>query len=85
MLVMTEVWERFCFYGFRWMLTLYIVAQFFDGNPVGQASASQLYGAYLALVYATAIAGACRGPDIGYQRSVLLGALLFLGLFTLMV
>jgi POT family proton-dependent oligopeptide transporter len=49
MLFMTEFWERFCFYGFRWMLTLYVVAQFFGGDPVGQASASQIYGAYLAL------------------------------------
>ena len=28
MLFMTEFWERFAFYGMRWALTLYIVAQF---------------------------------------------------------
>jgi POT family proton-dependent oligopeptide transporter len=28
MLFMTEFWERFSFYGMRWALTLYIVAQF---------------------------------------------------------
>ena len=37
MLFMTEFWERFAFYGMRWALTLYIVAQFFSGDPSGQA------------------------------------------------
>ena len=32
MLFMTEFWERFSFYGMRWALTLYIVAQFFGGD-----------------------------------------------------
>jgi POT family proton-dependent oligopeptide transporter len=29
MLFMTEFWERFAFYGIRWALVLYIVAQFY--------------------------------------------------------
>ena len=53
MLFMAEFWERFAFYGMRWALTLYIVDQFFGGDPSGQAYASRTYGAYLALVYAT--------------------------------
>src|SRR6187549_2290442 len=57
MLFMTEFWERFSFYGMRWALTLYIVAQFYGGDPSGQAYASRTYGAFLALVYATAIFG----------------------------
>lgn len=40
MLFATKFWERFCFYGMRWMLTLYAVAQFFDGDPKGEATAS---------------------------------------------
>lgn len=31
MLFMTEFWERFAFYGIRWALVLYIVAQFHGG------------------------------------------------------
>src|SRR5258708_38394615 len=31
MLFMTEFWERFSFYGMRWALTLYMVAQFYGG------------------------------------------------------
>lgn len=30
MLFMTEFWERFAFYGIRWALTLYIVAEFYQ-------------------------------------------------------
>lgn len=75
MLFMTEFWERFAFYGMRWALTLYIVAQFFGGDPAGQASASRTYGAFLALVYATAIFGGFIADRvIGYQRSILVGA-----------
>ena len=32
MLFMTEFWERFAFYGIRWALVLYIVAQFHGGD-----------------------------------------------------
>ncbi|MBI1365300.1 MAG: MFS transporter [Alphaproteobacteria bacterium] len=77
MLFMTEFWERFSFYGMRWALTLYIVAQFFGGDPSGQAYASRTYGAFLALVYATSIFGGYAADRlIGYQRSILLGALI---------
>jgi len=87
MLFMAEFWERFAFYGMRWALTLYIVAQFFNGDDAGQASASRTYGAYLALVYATAVFGGYVADKvIGYQRSILLGAVtMSAGLFMVMV
>lgn len=87
MLFMTEFWERFSFYGMRWALTLYIVAQFFNGDPSGQGYASRTYGAYLALVYATAIFGGYVADRvIGYQRSILTGALIMgSGLFVIML
>src|SRR5690606_33668580 len=75
MLFMTEFWERFAFYGMRWALVLYIVAQFHRGDASGEAPASELYGAYLALVYAAAIFGGYVADKlIGYQRAILLGA-----------
>ena len=52
MLFMTEFWERFAFYGIRWALVLYMVAQFHAGNPSGEAPSNLIYGAYLAIVYA---------------------------------
>ncbi len=87
MLFMTEFWERFAFYGMRWALVLYIVAQFYGGDSSGEAPASELYGAYLALVYAGAIFGGYVADKvIGYQRSILLGAVFMaVGLFLITV
>lgn len=76
MLFMSEFWERFAFYGVRWALVLYIVAQFHDGSASGQAPANLTYGSYLALVYAGAIFGGLIADQVlGYQRSILLGAI----------
>ncbi len=87
MLFATEFWERFCFYGMRWMLTLYVVAQFFGGDPAGESTASSTYGAYLALVYATSILGGFAADRIlGYQRAVMMGAVVIAtGLFMLLL
>jgi proton-dependent oligopeptide transporter, POT family len=87
MLFMTEFWERFAFYGIRWALVLYIVAQFFAGSPTGEAPAGDTYGAYLALVYAAAIFGGYIADSVlGYQRSILLGAaVMAAGLFLISV
>ncbi|MET0581396.1 MAG: oligopeptide:H+ symporter, partial [Pseudoxanthomonas sp.] len=83
MLFMTEFWERFAFYGIRWALALYIVAQFYEGSGAGEQPANKLYGAYLALVYAAAIFGGYVADRVlGYQRSILLGAVIMAaGLF----
>ena len=85
MLFMSEFWERFAFYGIRWAMVLYIVAQFHGGEASGQKPASEMYGAYLALVYAGAIFGGYVADKlIGFQRSILLGAMFMaLGLFLL--
>ncbi|KAB8163260.1 MFS transporter [Lysobacter maris] len=85
MLFMSEFWERFAFYGIRWAMVLYIVAQFHAGDPSGEKPASELYGAYLALVYAGAIFGGYVADKlIGFQRSILVGAVFMaVGLFML--
>ena len=85
MLFMTEFWERFAFYGIRWALVLYIVAQFYAGDASGEAPANRTYGAYLALVYAAAIFGGYVADRVlGYQRSILLGAVIMsVGLFAI--
>ncbi|MFT3756539.1 MAG: oligopeptide:H+ symporter [Pseudoxanthomonas sp.] len=85
MLFMAEFWERFAFYGIRWALVLYVVAQFHGGDGAAEKPASELYGAYLALVYAAAIFGGWIADKlIGYQRSILVGAIIMAaGLFML--
>jgi len=87
MLFMTEFWERFSFYGMRWALTLYIVAQFFNGSATGEAYANRTYGAYLALVYAAGLFGGFIADRlIGHQRSILTGAVVMgAGLFVMMI
>src|SRR6185295_15736889 len=87
MLFMTEFWERFAFYGIRWALVLYIVAQFHGGSNTGQADANLTYGSYLALVYASAILGGYVADKfIGYQRSILTGAIFMAaGLFLISI
>lgn len=87
MLFMSEFWERFAFYGIRWALVLYIVAQFYGGNAVGESAANLTYGSYLALVYAAALFGGYVADRvIGYQRSILIGALFMAaGLFLIAV
>ena len=87
MLFMSEFWERFAFYGIRWALVLYIVAQFHGGAAAGQAEANLTYGSYLALVYAGAIFGGLVADKvIGYQRSILVGAVFMAaGLFMISI
>src|SRR5574337_486966 len=87
MLFMTEFWERFAFYSVSWALALYIVQQFYHGDPAGQAWASGIFGAYTALIYGTCIFGGWVADRvIGYQRTILLGALVMAtGLFVLML
>jgi proton-dependent oligopeptide transporter, POT family len=87
MLFMTEFWERFAFYTVSWALALYIVQQFWRGDHAGEAWASAIFGGYTALVYATGIFGGYVADKlIGYQRSILLGAVVMaVGLFTLML
>jgi len=87
MLFMSEFWERFAFYGIRWALVLYIVSQFYNGDASGQGPAGLIYGSYLALVYAGAIFGGLVADRyIGYQRSILVGAVIMaIGLFLISI
>lgn len=87
MLFMSEFWERFAFYGIRWALVLYIVEQFYKGDASGQAAANLTYGSYLALVYAAALFGGYVADRvIGYQRSILVGAVFMAaGLFMISI
>ena len=56
-------------------LVLYIVAQFHGGAGTGEKPASELYGAYLALVYAGAIFGGYVAA--GGKMSIILHSLPF--------
>jgi len=83
-----EMWERFAYYGMRAVLAVYVATTFFGHLGAGaNAEASLVYGGYTALVYATGIAGGYIADRIlGYQRSILLGAIIMAaGLFVLLI
>ncbi|MBT8260034.1 MAG: peptide MFS transporter [Flavobacteriaceae bacterium] len=72
-LFFSEMWERFCYYGMRVLLTLYLVKSLMKGD----AEAALIYGAYTGLVYAAPILGGKMADKyLGYRNAVLLGAIL---------
>ena len=82
-LFMTELWERFSFYGMRALLTLYLVAPPDGATPPGpglgmdQAEATAVYGTYIALVYVFPLAGGWIADRIwGARRAVFVGGVI---------
>ncbi len=72
-LFFSEMWERFCYYGMRVLLTLYLVKSLMKGD----AEASLIYGAYTALVYAAPVLGGRMADNfLGYRWAIMLGAIL---------
>ncbi|GAB5558080.1 MAG: oligopeptide:H+ symporter [Schleiferiaceae bacterium] len=72
-LFMSEMWERFCYYGMRTLLTLFLVKSLLKGD----AQASLIYGAYTALVYAAPVLGGRMADKfLGYRYAIILGAVL---------
>ena len=72
-LFFSEMWERFCYYGMRVLLTLYLVKSLMKGD----AEASLMYGAYTALIYAAPVLGGKMADKyLGYRYAIMLGAVL---------
>ncbi|QDS90676.1 Dipeptide permease D [Rosistilla ulvae] len=72
-LFLTEMWERFSFYGMRALLVFYLTKHFLFGDQV----ALGIYGAYVALGYATpVIGGLIADRYLGQRVSVTFGAIL---------
>lgn len=77
MLFFAEMWERFSFYGMRSLLVLYLTLELFKDLQNNEEVAYGIYGAYGALVYATPfIGGLIADKILGYQKTVMLGAVL---------
>ena len=88
LLFMTEMWERFSYYGMRALLVLYAVAATNDLNPgLGwdNAQALTLYAWYTGLVYFTPLFGGWLADNvIGQRKAVIIGGLVMaLGQFAL--
>lgn len=74
-LFFSEMWERFCFYGMRGMLTYFMVYQMAMETDL----ANKQYGATQAWVYAfTFIGGLFADKILGFQKSLFWGGLLMI-------
>ena len=74
-LFLTEMWERFTFYGMRAVLILFLVASVATGGlGLDDKTAAAIYGLYTAAVYLAALPGGWIADRlIGAQRAVMLG------------
>jgi POT family proton-dependent oligopeptide transporter len=81
LLFVTEMWERFSYYGMRAILVLYLV----NALRWDTARAAHLYGTYTMLVYLTPLVGGYLADRwIGTRRSLVAGgAVIALGHFAL--
>ena len=72
LLFVTEMWERFSYYGMRALFMLYMVQALFFNKEL----ASQVYGSYTGLVYLTPLIGGYIADRYwGNRRSIVTGAL----------
>lgn len=72
-LFFAEMWERFCYYGMRVLLTVYLI----DSLLKGDSEAFAIYGTYTALVYmAPVLGGKIADKMLGYRTAVIFGGIL---------
>jgi POT family proton-dependent oligopeptide transporter len=87
-LFMTEMWERFSYYGMRALLTLYLIAAPADGGlGFEPATAAAIYSVYTATVYLLALPGGWIADRLwGPRRTVAIaGVVIMTGHFLLAV
>lgn len=72
-LFMTEMWERFSFYGMRALLPLYLVSG--SGLDMNLTTSTAIYSIYMAMVYLLAMPGGWFGDRVwGPRRTVTVAA-----------
>ncbi|WP_316769960.1 oligopeptide:H+ symporter [Streptomyces sasae] len=82
-LFMTEMWERFSYYGMKALLPLYLVAP--GGLHMTAATATAIYSVYLSLVYLLALPGGWFADRVlGPRKTVAVaGTIIMIGHLTL--
>lgn len=77
-LFMVEMWERFCFYGMRGVLTLFMADQLL-GLGLSEQDSNLRYGAIQAFVYAfTFVGGIFADKILGFKKSLVFGGLVMI-------
>lgn len=76
-LFMTDIWERFSFFGMQALLFVYAIApQSAGGLGLGAGQAGTVFGLYMALVFVCSLPGGWAGDRLlGSRRAILYGAL----------
>ncbi len=85
LLFVTEMWERFSYYGMRGLLVLFLIAEV-SGNGIGgsgggfgldRSEAGKIYGWYTSLVYLLPVFGGMLADKlIGTHRSMVIGGII---------
>jgi POT family proton-dependent oligopeptide transporter len=77
-LFMIEMWERFCFYGMRGMLMVFMVSPVGSGGlGLGDGEANLQYGSIQSFVYAfTFLGGLVADRFLGFRKSLFWGSVL---------
>lgn len=74
-LFLIEMWERFCFYGMRGILTIFMVGQL----GILESEANLKYGAIQAFVYAfTFLGGIFADKILGFKKSLVFGGIVMI-------
>ena len=74
-LFLVEMWERFCFYGMRGVLTIFMADQLL-GLALSDKEANLKYGAIQAFVYAfTFVGGIFADKILGFRKSLVFGGI----------
>lgn len=80
-LFFSEMWERFCFYGMRGVLTYFMITHLIleNGGHMTETQANLQYGATQAFVYAfTFIGGLFADKILGFRKSLFWGGFLMI-------
>ncbi|MEU8959801.1 oligopeptide:H+ symporter [Streptomyces sp. NPDC048518] len=82
-LFMTEMWERYSFYGMKALLPLYLIAP--GGMGMSATTATAIYSVYMSMVYLLAMPGGWMADRFwGPRKTVVIGAsVVILGHITL--
>ncbi len=76
---LVEMWERFCFYGMRGVLTIFMADKLTGGLGLSEKAANLQYGTIQAFVYAfTFLGGMFADKVLGFKRSLVFGALVMI-------
>lgn len=80
-LFFSEMWERFCFYGMRGMLVVFMITNLpgVNGGMMAERDANLQYGSIQAFVYAfTFIGGLFADKIFGFRKSLFWGGILMI-------